>query len=404
MLIGTNLKYAKAYNFRIVLETVRRFAPLSRAAIARRTELTAQTVSNITRELLEMGLIIEADRLREGRGAPARQLTLNPDGAFSIGLDLDRDHLTGVLVDFVGAVRQRIHHDLNFPLPDEAMDLMVETTQSLIQREGLTSKHIGGIGVGIPGPLDMSEGSTMRNVVNPKAFPGWHNVPVADVLHARLKLPVFLEDNAIAAAIGERWYGAGQHIPTFFYVFLGIGLGGGLIVNGQPFEGHTGNAGGLGYTYLPDPIEPDESALFKRPHVGILFNLPRLYRLLEKEGITVSQPTDLEALYHAGNPTLLHWLDVGANHLAPVILSIEYLIDPEAIFFGGRWPEVLIADLMKRISNRLPTMRIEDKSASPTLRTATAGQDAAALGVATLPLFTSFAPAPKILLKNASER
>lgn len=404
MLIGTNLKYAKAYNVRIVLETVRRFAPLSRAAIARRTELTAQTVSNITRELLEVGLILETDQLREGRGAPARQLALNPDGAFSIGLDLDRDHLTGVLVDFVGAVRQRVHYDLDFPLPDEAMDLMVETTQTLIQREGLTPAHIGGVGVGIPGPHGNPDGGSVRNVVNPKAFPGWHNVPLADVLTERLNLPVVLEDNSIAAAIGERWYGTGQHIPTFFYVFLGIGLGGGLIVNGQPFEGHTGNAGGLGYAYLPGPVDPDDTTLFKRPHVGILFNLPRLYRLLAKEDIQVTQPADLETLYEDNNSILLEWLNTGARALAPVILSIEHLIDPEAIFFGGRWPEVLITGLMTRIDEQLSTMRIEDKLTFPTLRTATAGQDAAALGVATLPLYTSFAPAPKVLLKNAAER
>ena len=117
MLTGTNLVHAKAYNDRIVLETIRLHGPISRAEVARHTELTAQTVSNIARRLMAAGLIQETHRLQEGRGAPAIALQINPEGAFSIGLDLDKDHLTGILVDLIGNVRQRIHHRLHFPPP-----------------------------------------------------------------------------------------------------------------------------------------------------------------------------------------------------------------------------------------------------------------------------------------------
>lgn len=400
MLVGTNLKYTKAYNVRIVLETIRRFGPLSRAEVARRTELTAQTVSNITRELLETDLVRETERLREGRGAPATLLALNADGAFSIGLDLDKDHLTGVLVDFVGTVRERIHYELNFPSPDEAMDLLAETTQELIRRQELTTDDIWGVGVGLPGPLGISKDSVVTNVVNPKAFPGWKNVPVADLLSERLQLPLYIENNATAAAIGERWYGDGQHIRTFFYLYFGAGLGGGLIINGQPHEGLTGNAGEIGYCYLPTQDEPDATALFQRPHLGVFFNLPRLYRHLKEQNTLVSQPDALADLFVQQHPVLLEWLDTGARHLAPVILAVEYLLDPEAIFFGGRLPDVLIDALIERLKAHLPALRIEGKTTHPALLTGTAGADAAALGVATLPMYTSFAPAPGVLLKQ----
>src|SRR5690606_11819941 len=132
MLTGTNLQYAKSYNIRIVLESIRLYGPISRVDIARRSQLTAQTVTNITRELLKAGLIQEAHRLQEGRGAPSILLQLNPDGAFSIGLDLDKDHLTAVLVDMTGTVRQRTNLDLNFPSPEEAMVLFENTVRSLI--------------------------------------------------------------------------------------------------------------------------------------------------------------------------------------------------------------------------------------------------------------------------------
>ncbi|WP_243663377.1 ROK family protein [Rhodothermus marinus] len=123
--------------------------------------------------------------------------------------------------------------------------------------------------MGIPGPLDVSEDGHVTNVANPKAFPGWHRVPVVEILERRLELPVFLENNATAAAIGERWYGAGQHIATFFYVFFSEGLGGGIIFNGQPYDGHTGNAGELGYCYLPpDVLTPEDLTVFKKTPPG----------------------------------------------------------------------------------------------------------------------------------------
>lgn len=400
MLTGTNLKYTKAYNFRIVLETIRLNGPLSRADIARRTGLTAQTISNIIRKAIRSGLVIEGDLVREGRGAPSTSLTLNPDGAYSIGLDLDKDHLTGILLDLNGVVRQRVHEELNFPPPEEALDRMEALVHTLVEREGIARGRVWGVGVGFPGPLDIARERLVTNVVNPTAFPGWHNVPVVDILSKRLSLPIFLENNATAAAVGERWYGAGRRISTFFYVFFSVGLGGGLIVGGQPFEGHTGNAGELGY--IPTSCEDgmaDIAGGEDRPHIGQHFNLPRLYAQLAEHGVTVTRPDELAGLYQSGNPQLMEWLERAAEQLAPVILAIEYIVDPEAIFFGGRLPDVLIRDLMERLGRRLPALRITGKPTMPKLILGTAGVDAAALGVATLPVYASFAPIPKVLMK-----
>lgn len=400
MLTGTNLKYAKLYNVRIVLETIRLYGPLSRVDIARRTELTAQTVSNITRELMEADLIVEASRSQEGRGAPSILLALNPDGGFSIGLDLDKDHLSGILVDLNGNVRQRVGQELNFPSPDEAMDLLEASARELVKREGIDMEHVWGVGIGLPGPIGVSSGSTVTNIVNPKALQGWSNVPVVSILSKRLAVPVYLENNASAAALGERWYGAGRHIGTFFYVYFGAGLGGGLVINGQLFSGHTGNAGELGYMPV---IRGRNGVQLEKPHLGEYFNLPAMYRSLSMLGFDVSKPSDLEDLYHQGNPLLMEWVQQGVSQLAPLILGVEYLMDPEAIFFGGRLPDAIIRDMLNRLETILPTLRIEGKTSKPELLIATSGQDAASLGVATLPLYASFAPIPKLLMKQPKD-
>lgn len=398
MLTGTNLQHAKLYNVRIVLETIRLYGPLSRVEIARRSNLTAQTVTNITRQLLKSNLIVVRDQIQNGRGAPSVLLGIKPTGAYSIGLDLDETHLTGVLMDLMGTIRQRISRELALDSPEAALDMMEQFTKSLIELEHIQTDKIWGVGVGIPGPLGVSEGGVVTNVFNTSALPGWDNVPVAKLLSKRLGLPVYLENNASAAAIGERWFGAGRHIGTFFYVFLGAGLGGGLVINGQMYPGFTGNAGELGYF----PVLNNEAYLppIKRPHLGALFNLPRLYEKINADGVKISHPNELEQLYYENHPILLDWIETGADQLAPFILGIEYLLDPQAIFFGGRLPDVIIRAMVNRLQRILPTLRIDTRVASPELLCATAGTDAASLGVATLPLYTSFAPVPKSMEKK----
>jgi len=397
MLKGTNLQYAKSYNIRIVLETIRLHAPVSRVDIAKKTNLTAQTVTNITRELIAAGLIVEAERHQDGRGAPSILLRINRYGAYSIGMDLDKDHLTAVLVDLMGDIRQRVNLKLNFPTADEAMVLFEKTALDLIRAEGIPMTRVWGIGVGLPGPLGIDESNVVTKVVNPKLMPGWINVPVGKKLSDRLGLPVYLENNASAAAIGERWFGAGRSIDTFFYVYFGAGLGGGIVINGELHSGFSGNAGELGY--MPN-LQPDPKNESEQQHLGMYFNLPQLYIKLKDNGTNVSSPEQLEPLFYQNNEVLIEWIEQGAQQLTPLILAVEYIIDPEVIFFGGRLPDVIIKNLLERIKNRLPHLHIHEKKSQPELLPATSGFEAAALGVAILPLYTRMAPLPNVLMKN----
>ncbi len=401
MLTGTNLEYTKTYNVRIVLETIRLYGPLSRVEIARRTQLTAQTVTNITRSLMQSGMIIEADRLQEGRGAPSILLKINPDGGFSIGLDLDKDHLTGVLVDLLGTPRQQINKELKFPSSDEAMVILENTAKELIEHEGVPLDKIWGVGLGLPGPFSVSDGMVVKEVVSPIGLPGWSNVPVRDILSKKLSLPVFIENNATAAAIGELWYGNGRHIGTFFYVYFGAGLGGGVVINGQPYYGYTGNAGELGYYPSAENFEQDQNQGSEKPHLGQYFRMPSLYKKLQSQGYEVSSLADLEELLNQRNEFLKSWIDTGASYLAPLILAIEYLIDPQAIFFGGRLPDPIINELLEKLKRILPTLRIREKKSYPDLLNAAAGSEAAALGVATIPVYESMAPLPGLLMKTS---
>jgi predicted NBD/HSP70 family sugar kinase len=394
MLSGTNLEYTRSYNQRVVLEAIRLFEPVSRAEIARHTGLTIQTVSNIVGELVERGVVEASSRRFGRRGQPALEITLNPEGAFSIGLHLDRDHFTGVLVDLRGQVHQQMHHELDFPTPDEALPLLRRSVQHLIAARALQPERLWGIGLGLPGPIEAETGK----LVAPPNFPGWDGISVAEALTQEPGLPVYVENDATAAAIGERWYGAGRLMNHFFYVYFGVGLGGGLVLNGHPYRGHWGNAAEFGHV----PVEPGG-----RPcpcgGVGCLeqyVSMAALYKAMHQEGLAVRRPEDLEALFREKNPALLRWLEEAARYLVPALVAVENLLNPEAIFFGGRLPGPLLDYLLEQLAKLLPSRRMRGLPHHPRLERAQATGDAACLGAATLPFYETIAPSHHLLLKK----
>ncbi len=399
MLKGTNLTYTKDYNSRIVFETVRLEGPISRAEIARQTGLTAQTVSNIVSRLLTQNLLEEGKKTQKGRGAPSTTLGIHPEGAYSIGLDFNRDHLTGILVNLLGEVVGKIYYEIDSPTPEEAIDLMSTTIEELSSLKNIDSSNIIGVGVGFPGPMEIDKNDTVSNVVNPKAFPNWNKVPVVSLLQKHIDVPIFLENNASAAAIGERWYGIGRNILNFHYIFFGAGLGGGLIINGELVDGAHANAGEIGYLPTGNFVSPLCES--DQPHIGEHFNLSRLYKWLEeKSGKEIKRPQQLESLLNSNNKYFNEWIELGTKILAPSILAIEYLVDPNAIIIGGRLPLSILELLQEKINVELSKIRILENGQSPKLICSTTGIDAVSLGAATLPMFDLLAAQSIVLNKK----
>jgi len=116
-LSGANLERVGDHNQRVILQAIRVNGPITRVTLAQITGLTPPAVANITKRLLDDGLILEAGRVQGARGQPAMNLTINPDGCLSIGVNIDRDHITVVMLDLLGAVRARASKEIEFPLP-----------------------------------------------------------------------------------------------------------------------------------------------------------------------------------------------------------------------------------------------------------------------------------------------
>ncbi len=396
LLSGTNIEHTRSFNRRVVLEAVRRHGPISRAEIARLTSLTAQTVSNIASELQEGGLIRSEGRRRTGRGQPPVELSINPEGGYTVGLQLDHRRLSGVLVNLAGEVRERSTAEIGRAAPEIALPLMAKTVATLLRRADVTQGRVLGTGVVMPGPFDVDSLTS----VGPTTLPGWRGVDPAALLSKAIGLPVLVENDATAAALGERLYGAARHLRTFFYLYVGIGLGAGLILDGQPYRGAWGNAGEFGHFV----VAPEGRKCFCG-NAGCLERYASLHSAIEAvraAGCDAETIDDLAVLAADGHPAMTGWIDSAAKHLRLALNAAENLLDPEAILIGGDLPEIISQALIDRLEPLMVSVSARRERQRPRLIKATAGIEATALGAAALPIFDSMSPSFSLLFKNGA--
>lgn len=386
-LSGTNLERAGDYNQRVTLQAIRLEGPLTRADLAAMTGLTAPTIANITKRLLDENLILEAGKLHGERGQPAMKLAVNPDGCFSIGMNIDRDHITLVLLDFAGQVRARATREIDFASPDTVLAFFETETRRMLEGWELDAKPILGIGVAMPddmGSVDLPH--------RPPEYSAWNHVDVRAMLSSVLSLPVYVENDAAAAALGELQYGHGLQKPSFFYILLASGLGGGLVIEGEYFRGANGRSGEIGF--LPVRSRRTEARTLQ----GAV-SLSALYADLEIAGFKPAAPEALLELPLEGQATIDSWIDLSAELLAPTLAAVSCVVNPEAVYIGGRLPAALVDRLTHALNQRLTRMESVPIMAK-VLRAATAA-DAPAIGAAILPFIDQLLPSKAALRKTA---
>ena len=220
-LSGTNLERAGDYNLRTVLQVIRVHRESTRVAIAQQTGLTAPTIANITGRLTEMGLIRHAGRLHGGRGQPALKIELCPDGAFGIGLTIDRDHLSLAILDLTGRVRARTTREIAFAGPDQVLAFVQEALPAALVEGDVAHDRILGVGVAMPDDV----GRSLPD--QPQGYDQWDAIDLDALLGPILPWPIYRDNDAAAAALGETQYDEAFGCPSFFYLLITAGLGGG---------------------------------------------------------------------------------------------------------------------------------------------------------------------------------
>ena len=370
-LTGSNAGQAGEYNRALVLRAIHRDSPISRTEIARHTGLTKQAIARIVDRLLDEGLVMEARRRHGLRGQPAIEHEINPEGCFSIGVNIDRDHLTIVAVDAVGTVRARVHHEKRFILPDEFIELTRDAI-SYFQRSRLIDEaRLAGVGLAIPDWL-----GELPVLGKPPNYAEWTNFDVRAALSDLTTHPVFIDNESNAAAMAELDYGLGAESRSFFYVYMSACTGGGLVLDGLRHRGAMGLSGEVGW--LP-VTEEDGPRRGKVQPLGEVFSLFVLYEYLRQHDVKVTKPQDLLRLDARGRRLVSTWLRRISVYIAEAVLHIGLIVDPDAVVVGGRLPVRLIDELLRYVHEHLANADPD----LPSIHRAST-EDAAALGAAAM--------------------
>ena len=411
---GTNLPKVGRYNRAVVLDQIQLADGISRVEIAERTGLTPQTVSGIVRRLLDEGIVREegSSRVASG-GKPRTMLRVNADAGRAVGLHFDPVELTCVVVDLLG--RPLVVKRRPTPAdtaPTHVVAAMADLVGDVLAEADVPRDRVLGLGLASPGPIDQDVGM----LVAPPNLANWTRVPMKQLLSDATGLPVTLDNDATAAAVGEMWSGAGRGVANFAYFFFGTGVGGGLVLNRQVYRGGSLNAAEFGHT----SVLADGPECYRECYCGNLGCLESLVspdaiiaevhrRLGEQRGGSVlwapflRDPASVDhaairAAAAAGDPLAAVVIGEAAQRVASVAVNVVNITDVDLIVLGGHGirhvekhylDAVVVAVASRPVARHV---RVVDVALSPL------GADAAVVGSAALVLHATYSPQLSALL------
>ena len=382
------------YNERVVLQAIRLHGPLAGAEIARLTQLTAQTISLITKRLLEDGLIAKGEPQRGKVGQPSVPLSLNPDGAYAIGIKVGRRSMDVLLVDFTGHARQRWTVDYAYADPERLVPEIAQRLKEL-RRKLAPAQRDRVQGIGIAAPLSLGGWQQLLGL-DAQVAEKWQRFDLRSEVARLTELPVELIKDTAAACVAELVAGRGRSVKSFLYAFVDTFIGGGLVLDSHLHSGLSGNAGAIGS--LPLWLARDDRG--GRPaQLLSLASLITLERLYAAAGLDTSAVADQRAMQA---PWLAHtqvWLAEAGAAIAQAVNTAACLLDLEGVIVDGSFSRELLAALLDSTTRALVRYDWEGV-AMPQLMAGTIGSDARALGGALLPLYANFAPDRDLFLKG----
>lgn len=383
----------RAYNERVLLQAVRLQGALTAADLARLTQLSPQAVSQISQGLLADGLLQRGPPLRGRVGQPAVPLSLNPDGAWSVGVKIGRRGLDLLLVDFTGAVRLR--HTCAYDVP-EAPALLAEMRRGLraVQRHlgPARAARVQGVGLAAPRALD---GWQALLGLPPAVAAGWAGLDLQQAVQRLSPWPVTLAKDTAAACVAERMLGGGRQWPSFHYVFVDTFVGGSVMLDGRLPGGVQGNAGALGSLPL-GPVPRRGSA--PPPQLLAVASLLTLERAWAAAGLDTTADQQGRALAGPWAAPTRRWLRQAGPALAQALVSASCVLDLPVAVIDGNCSAALLQALVDAVRLALP--RLDSQGLQlPAVQAGQLGGQARALGGALLPLHLAFAPDPGVFVR-----
>jgi predicted NBD/HSP70 family sugar kinase len=389
---GSSQGGMRQYNERVVLQAIRLHGALPGAEIARVTKLTAQTISLITKRLLDDSLLLKGEPVRGKVGQPSVPLSLNPDGAFAIGIKVGRRSIDVLLVDFTGTVRRRWSLDYRYPEPGRLLAEIAKRLKEL--KRVLPPAQFERVqGVGIAAPLSLGGWRTLLDMP-PEVAAQWAETDLEAEVARLTDLPVTLLKDTASACVAELVAGRGRSVRSFLYVFVDTFIGGGLVLDSHLRTGLHGNAGAIGS--LPLGLAAPAAAPAQLLSVASLLNLEQFFA---GAGLDPAAAGDERAMSVEYRPLTERWLVQAGEAVALAINATACLLDLESVIVDGSFSRTLLAALQAAVERALDHYDWQGVT-RPQVLPGTIGSDARAIGGAMLPLHANFAPDRDLFLKE----
>lgn len=358
-------------NERAVLSEIWKASGLTRSALGPRLDLTQQSIHRIIAQLEERGMLNLGELEPPAyKGKPSPRLSLNARHACVVGISVNTDSAGIALMDFAGAFETRTLPIDQMPM-EAVLDRIEQEKSALLKIHGFDHAHLFGIGFAISGYL--MEGTRYNP---PEPLAEWSRHHLGPLLSGRFGLPVWTENGANTGALAERMLGVGRRVKDFVYLSYNYGFGGGIIMNGELVRGGFGNAGELSGMF-PEAESKDRPALRS------------LLETLNAKGVDIRTINDLSQHFDMTWPGVEEWLDRVTPQHNRVINTLNAVVDPEVVVFGGQIPRPLAQALIDRtLSYDRP--RHGTSRRKPDLVISEIRGETAAIGAASLALKAGF--------------
>lgn len=327
--------YLKYLNKKKVLTYIRDSEGQSRASISKALNISKPTVSNIVEELLTEGWITERESAfaSASGGRKPYHLYFNRNAKYIVGIDIGGTSTDVGIMNLEGELVSLKQLSTQEYVQDDFTSAISSEVSRLIQKCGLSHKHIMAVGVGVPGITDVRNGA----VFDAPSL-GWKNYPLRDRLSERLALPVYVDNDVNVAVLGEQWKGAAKSKQNVILITLGTGVGCGIILNGRLYRGSSFAAGEIGYMITDkkraEAYDPVFSGYgFLESHVGGPSIVKKMADTQPERRQWTAKDTFQAAMQ--GDELALNAVDEAVSHIAVALVNVIALFNPECVVLGG---------------------------------------------------------------------
>jgi len=319
---------------------------ISRVELSRITGLTKTTVSAIIKEFKNSGIVEESNQIYTGNiGKSPIPLHIKEDAIYTIGIYLSRQRVETLLMDTqMNIITSNIGEDYTRFGPEGIIDSLFININKIMEYAKKKGIDIGAVGIGVPGPLDAQTGV----VKQPPKLKGWKDIPLGSIVQKEYGIPVWIENDANVCALAEKWLGSGRNIHNFIYILINEGIGAGVIINDELYQGTYDFVGEIGHFLCY------EQGQFQ--YLEDIAGVDVLLYLANSQGLSVKSLEKMSELLQQDNQIAKSIVKKIATWIGSAIVNAIHMVGPQTVFIGGKMVvlgEPLIQPIREIVSHYL---------------------------------------------------